>query len=40
MSAEQVALIPRCAECREVSLPDDDDRWRAYLDTLGNRSRK
>jgi hypothetical protein len=33
MSAEQVALIPRCAECGERWLPDDDDRWRAYLDT-------
>jgi hypothetical protein len=33
MSAEQVALIPQCAECGEVWLPADDDRWRAYLDT-------
>jgi hypothetical protein len=33
VSAEQVALILRCAECLEVWLPDDDDRWRAYLDT-------
>ena len=33
MSAEQVALIPQCAECREVWLPRDDERWRAYLDT-------
>jgi hypothetical protein len=32
MSAEQVALIPRCAECLEVWLPDDDECWRAYLD--------
>jgi hypothetical protein len=33
VSIEQVALIPRCAECGEPWLPDDDDRWRAYLDT-------
>ena len=33
MSAEQVALIPRCVECGESWLPNDDERWRAYLDT-------
>ena len=33
MSAEQVSLIPRCAECGEVRLPADEDRWKAYLDT-------
>jgi hypothetical protein len=33
VSAEQVALIPQCAECAEVWLPADDDRWRAYLGT-------
>ena len=33
MSAEQVALIPRCAECGERWLPDDEDHWRAYFDT-------
>jgi hypothetical protein len=33
MSTEQVALIPRCAECLNVWLPSDEDRWRAYLDT-------
>jgi hypothetical protein len=33
VSAEQVALIPQCAESGERRLPDDDDRWRAYLDT-------
>jgi hypothetical protein len=33
VSAEQVALIPQCAECGEVWLPADEDRWRAYLDT-------
>jgi hypothetical protein len=32
MSAEQVALIPRCAECGEAWLPDDEERWRCYLD--------
>ena len=30
MSAEQVAVIPRCEECRRVWLPGDPDRWRAY----------
>lgn len=33
MSAEQVALIPQCAECGAVWLPADEDRWGAYLDT-------
>jgi uncharacterized Zn-finger protein len=33
MSAEQVTQTPHCAECREVWLPDDHERWRAYLDT-------
>ena len=33
VSAEQVALIPRCAECGEVWLPADEDRWKAHLDT-------
>jgi hypothetical protein len=33
VSAEQVALIPQCAECGEVWLPGDEDRWKAYLDT-------
>jgi hypothetical protein len=33
VSAEQVALIPQCVECKEVWLPADDDRWRAFLDT-------
>jgi hypothetical protein len=31
MSAEQVALIPRCVECGAVRLPTDEDRWKAYL---------
>jgi hypothetical protein len=26
MSAEQVALIPQCAECREIWLPADEER--------------
>jgi len=30
VSTEQVALIPRCAECGEVWLPGDGDRWQAY----------
>ena len=33
VSAEQVALIPKCAECGEVWLAADEDYWRAYLDT-------
>lgn len=33
VSAEKVALIPRCAECGERWLHADEDRWRAYLDT-------
>jgi predicted RNA-binding Zn-ribbon protein involved in translation (DUF1610 family) len=33
VSAEQVALILRCAECGEVWLPADEDRWHAYFDT-------
>lgn len=33
MSAEQVALIPQCAECLEVWMPGDEERWRGYLDT-------
>ncbi len=37
MDAQQVALIPRCAECDARWLPADDERWRAYLgsDDLG-----
>lgn len=33
VSAEQVSLIPQCAECLEVWLPGDAESWRAYLDT-------
>ena len=33
LSAEQVALIPQCAECYRVWLPDDADRWQDYFDT-------
>jgi hypothetical protein len=33
MSTEQVALIPRCAECGEHWLPDDEERRSANLDT-------
>jgi hypothetical protein len=28
-----VASTPRCAECGDVWLPADEERWRAYLDT-------
>jgi len=31
MSVEQVAPIPRCAECGERWLPGDEERWRAYV---------
>jgi hypothetical protein len=31
MSAEQIALIVHCAECVAVWLPEDEDRWAAYL---------
>jgi hypothetical protein len=31
VSAEQVALIPKCAECSAAWLPVDEERWRAYL---------
>jgi hypothetical protein len=33
MSTDQVVFIPQCAECGERRLPDDEERWRAYLDT-------
>jgi len=31
VSAKQVGLIPKCAECEAVWLPPDEERWRAYL---------
>ena len=31
MSAEQVALIPTCAECEAIWLPADEERWQAHL---------
>jgi hypothetical protein len=31
VSAEQVALIPECAECDARWLPADEARWRGYL---------
>lgn len=31
MSAQIVALIPRCAECEARWLPADEERWPAYL---------
>jgi hypothetical protein len=33
VSAERVAPIPECVECRRVSLPLDEDRRRCDLDT-------
>jgi hypothetical protein len=29
--SEQAAMTPRCAECGEVWLPRDEERWRAYI---------
>ncbi len=31
MSAESVAVIPRCAECDARWLPADEERWQAHL---------
>lgn len=31
MTAEPVALIPQCAECRMVWLPRDEEHWAAYV---------
>ena len=31
MRSESVALIPRYAECEALSLPADEERWRAYF---------
>jgi hypothetical protein len=31
VSAEQVALIPECAECERPWMPADAERWKAYL---------
>jgi len=31
MSAEQVAVIPECAECERPWLSPDEDRWQAWL---------
>jgi hypothetical protein len=33
VGAEQVALIPRCAECGERWLPGDEEHWQAHFDT-------
>jgi hypothetical protein len=33
MTAEPVAVIPQCEECKQVWLPDDGDRWQAYFDS-------
>jgi len=34
VSAESVALTPRCAECEAAWLPADAERWRAYLELV------
>ena len=31
MSAKEVALIPRCAECEAHWLRADEERWQAWL---------
>jgi hypothetical protein len=31
VSAENVTLIPSCADCEAPWLPGDQERWRAYL---------
>jgi hypothetical protein len=31
MSAESVALVPRCTECEAYWLPPDEERWQARL---------
>jgi hypothetical protein len=31
MRADQVALVPECAECGARWLPGDPERWRPYL---------
>ena len=31
MSAEQVALLPQCAECGELWLAGDPEPWRCYV---------
>jgi hypothetical protein len=31
MSAEQVGLIPDCAECERPWMPSKAERWQAYL---------
>jgi hypothetical protein len=38
VGAEQVAFVPQCAECGELWLPADAERWRAYLDTTRRSS--
>jgi len=31
MRAEPVALMPLCAECSDLWMPDDEARWLAFL---------
>jgi hypothetical protein len=30
VSAEQVAIVPQCEECRKVWMPPDEERWQAH----------
>jgi hypothetical protein len=30
VSAEQVAVIPQCEQCRKLWFPGDGDRWQAH----------
>jgi RNase P subunit RPR2 len=32
MSTDQVAHAFCCAECEDIWMPEDEQRWRAYLD--------
>jgi hypothetical protein len=31
MASADVALVPKCAECDTIWLPNDPERWRAYV---------
>jgi hypothetical protein len=37
MSVDHTAVLPECAECLDVWLPSDEERWRAFVDD-GNLS--
>jgi hypothetical protein len=30
VSAEYLAVIPQCEECRKIRLPADQERWQAH----------